>query len=342
MARKKQSLLQSQKQYVTFVLDFSGSMAGLSKTLEKTYREELAALLKEEARTGIETYVRVVPFGERVDIQYSQFQSLVLKYGQLSELCKYRNMGNTALIDAIGEAVSNYAKQDYCSHLVQVLTDGEENASVKFKHTITALLTSTSRKYDTTVVVRCPHHVKSRLITLGLSEDNITTWDCTAGGMELTSSMHNTGLNNYYNARSMGQSVVSNFYTPDTSFSPTKLKREAVDVTHNFLIAGVSKSWSGKQIRDFVEKELQKPYVKGTAFYQLTKNETVQANKEIVIRNTSDGRMYSGEDARDLLGLPHNIEIKVEPANYSKYELFIMSSSVNRKLVGGTKLLVKV
>lgn len=40
-----------------------------------------------------------------------------------------------------------------------------------------------------------------------------------------------------------------------------------------------------------------------------------------------------------MLGLP-DFEVKVNPASYGQYDIFVQSTSVNRKLIKGTKLLV--
>jgi hypothetical protein len=50
--------------------------------------------------------------------------------------------------------------------------------------------------------------------------------------------------------------------------------------------------------------------------------------------------IYGGNAARSLIGLPYGAEAKVEPGNHANYDIFVQSTSTNRKLVRGTKLLV--
>jgi hypothetical protein len=50
--------------------------------------------------------------------------------------------------------------------------------------------------------------------------------------------------------------------------------------------------------------------------------------------------VYMGEDARRMLGLPTSGVAKVRPGNHSSFDVFVQSTSLNRKLVRGTKLLV--
>lgn len=75
----------------------------------------------------------------------------------------------------------------------------------------------------------------------------------------------------------------------------------------------------------------------GKGFYELTKREEVQEQKEVVLMD-ADGRMYSGEKARELIGLPYGMRGNVYPQNIG-YTVFIQSTSNNRKLVGGTRFL---
>ncbi|KAJ3265942.1 hypothetical protein HK104_006201, partial [Borealophlyctis nickersoniae] len=57
----------------------------------------------------------------------------------------------------------------------------------------------------------------------------------------------------------------------------------------------------------------------------------------------STGDMYTGDEARELAGTPeHTKGQKVRPPDSAKWLMFIQSTSVNRKLVGGTKFLYEV
>ena len=77
----------------------------------------------------------------------------------------------------------------------------------------------------------------------------------------------------------------------------------------------------------------------GSAFYQLTKPERVQGHKAICIREKHSGKVYSGDAARDLLGVPKGGEIKLYPGKVGNFDVFIQSTSVNRNLLPGTEVL---
>jgi hypothetical protein len=85
-------------------------------------------------------------------------------------------------------------------------------------------------------------------------------------------------------------------------------------------------------IKDFVER-LGIPYKKGRGFYELTKMETIQENKEVVLRHKRSGDMFSGSKARELIGLPYGMRGRITKQRGFEYDIFVQSTSVNRKLV---------
>ena len=95
------------------------------------------------------------------------------------------------------------------------------------------------------------------------------------------------------------------------------------------------------EIRPFVERSGY-TYVKGNAFYQLTKDENaVQPYKEILLREKNKQIIYGGDGARKLIGLQEKLTVAVQPGNHANWDIFVQSTSVNRKLVRGTTLLYK-
>ncbi len=78
----------------------------------------------------------------------------------------------------------------------------------------------------------------------------------------------------------------------------------------------------------------------GAAFYARSKPyKSVQRYKLIVIRDKNSGEVYAGQSARDLLNLPTQGMISLSPGNHGNYDIYIQSTSVNRKLVAGTNVL---
>ena len=96
-----------------------------------------------------------------------------------------------------------------------------------------------------------------------------------------------------------------------------------------------------QSIREFVEDN-GLTFQKGRGFYQLTKTETIQDYKEVVLRENATGDLYSGEKARELLGLPRTGSTRTRPVVPRNYTAFVQSTSYNRKLIGGTEFLYEV
>lgn len=79
----------------------------------------------------------------------------------------------------------------------------------------------------------------------------------------------------------------------------------------------------------------------GRGFYEFTKTEEIQEKKEVVLEDKMTGDMFSGAQAREMIGLPFGTRGKVRPSEL-KYNVFVQSTSVNRKLMGGTRFLYEV
>ncbi|MBD2313155.1 VWA domain-containing protein [Desertifilum sp. FACHB-1129] len=80
----------------------------------------------------------------------------------------------------------------------------------------------------------------------------------------------------------------------------------------------------------------------GRGFYEFTKTETIQSQKEIVLMDRNTGDLFEGEAAREMLGLPEGTTARIKPSNLEKYVVFVQSTSYNRKLLGGTRFLYEV
>lgn len=95
-------------------------------------------------------------------------------------------------------------------------------------------------------------------------------------------------------------------------------------------------------IRDFVTAT-GAVFEAGRGFYELTKPENVSAKKEVVLEHLTSGEMFSGTDAKELLGLPPagngHVTKRSIPAGY---RTFIQSTSYNRKLMAGTTFLYEM
>ena len=92
-------------------------------------------------------------------------------------------------------------------------------------------------------------------------------------------------------------------------------------------------------VKAFLNK-IEKPYVKGAIFYQLTKKETISDIKNVIVRRKSDNVLITGEGIRDILGLSsETVVYNLDNSEVLDFDIFIQSTSPLRKLIEGTDVL---
>jgi hypothetical protein len=176
--------------------------------------------------------------------------------------------------------------------------------------------------------------------TMNTPLGNVAEWEQSEQGVEAYTQANNAGYLNYFNSRSVGMTNSKTFYTDLSSVSTKDIKSaqkkgNLVDVTSNFKVLNVDRE---EEIADFVGRQVGQ-YVKGRAYYQLTKTEVkVQGSKEILLVEKGSRTVLG--NARAFLGFPAGT-VRVKPGNHANYDIFVQSTSLNRKLVRGTKVLVR-
>jgi hypothetical protein len=119
--------------------------------------------------------------------------------------------------------------------------------------------------------------------------------------------------------------------------------------TGRFQVLDVGYYDDGVMISKFIEEQ-GATFNKGRGFYELTKPEKIQGYKEIVLMDKESGDIYNGDEVRTILHLPPQVgqkdmdrqDVKIRPIDLDNWYIFIQSTSFNRKLVGGTRLLYEV
>lgn len=255
--------------------------------------------------------------------------------------------GSTPLFDSVGEAIRCAQLGDDgasdTAFLVLVITDGEENSSKLWNaRTIAQKFTELHRSDKWTFAFRVPKGQRRHLESLGIPAGNIMEWEQTEQGYTVSTQQTTTGIGGYFESRSRGLTSNSTFYANVGDVSASQIKHSLIDASSDYAEYMVPQKCDGMMIRDFCERYGPLRYELGRAFYQLTKPEKqVQDNKVICVRDRLDNKIYSGAAARQLLGLPQSGTVKLAPGRMGKYDLFIQSTSVNRKIVGGSSLLYR-
>ena len=324
------------KNYICFVNDHSGSMEDIKSSAIKDYNTIISAVKDAATREMQDTIVNTIGFGfisQPVQRQVVNSNPHVLK-----PITYWPVHGNTPLYDAIGntvellQSVPDYNNEDV-SFLVSITTDGAENSSKKFdKKSIKNLILKLQNTGRWTFVIRVPKNEKRYVQDLGIPEGNIQEWETTSDGMQEATVKTQAAFDSYFSARSSGSRSSTVFYADASKVDTSKL----IPITKEVSMYLVPSNEMGIEIQKFILKHRMQ-YLKGAAFYQLTKTEArVQPDKMVLVRDRATGEIYAGKDARKMIGLPDNSNARLHPGDHKNYDIFIQSSSVNRKLVAGS------
>lgn len=332
------------KQYVGISRDHSKSMYNIATAAAKDYNTNIAAIQSAASQHNIDTIVSVVKcgIGSRATVEREVVNSNVQV---LKPLSHYETSGHgTPLWDSVGELIcllssAPDADDREVSFLVMIITDGQENYSANWTaSSVSSKIRELQNTDRWTFVFRVPRGQALSLARMGIPEGNIQEWDQTTRGLETATVATASAVSNYYTNRGKGVSSTGKFYADIGNVSVATVAKELKDISHLVYTLPVDASRNGMAIKEYVEL-WRLPYILGEWFYQISKTEKVQASKMICVQDRNTSRFYSGSAARRLLGLPEFGDVTLTPGNMGHYNVFIQSTSVNRKLVGGTKLI---
>lgn len=317
---------------VVILVDTSGSMSSCKEDMEYCIKDTLNALY--ENNPNSDCRVSLINFNSIVK---SNFEDLTSKEASKTKIT-INPSGQTALLDAVGKTIENIKNSD--SYLILVFTDGEENASYVYnKKLISSLIKSRQDKGNWTFAFNVPPGSKKTLESFGVPSDNIREWETTKESIKETTFKTKEGFKRYFTARNSGSKSIDTFYTDLSNVSIPKIRNNLDNISKDYVKLTVGPLYHGFQIRDFV-KTFNINYKIGNGFYELTKPELVQENKEILVMEIGKDVVWGGSDARSVLGIPEG-RIKIIPKNHSKYKIFVQSNSVNRKLLKNTVVLYR-
>lgn len=331
------------KNYVGYANDYSASMGNVANAAKDDYNANIDATKGAASREMLDTIVYMVGFGNGVERLVVNSNPHVLH-----PMTRWRvDGGSTPLYDAAGDlieqmqAVPDYKNPDV-SFLLVVTTDGGENASRKYnKQNLASKIAELNRDGRWTIVFRVPRGGRESVRGLGVPDANIQEWDTTAAGMAKSTAATTAAVNQYYAERAAGKKSSGTFYADASNVKAKDVKAQLVDISAEVSLWSVLPTENGDEIKPFAEKRLGKmPFLKGAAFYQLTKVEArVQEDKLIIIRDKKSGHVYQGDAARQMIGLPTVGTCRLHPGDHGGFDIFIQSKSINRKLVSGTTVM---
>ena len=342
------------KQYIGFVRDHSVSMSTLASGAAKDYNSNVEAIRKEAERHQLDTIVSTVKCGvpgpsrdgwRRGYVEREVVNSSVHMLQPIKPRDYDTQGGSTPLFDSIGELIEIMKKvpdvdEKDVSFLVIAITDGEENDSVDW---LAPKLTKEIKRLQGTdrwtFTFRVPRGYGWHLRDLGVPSGNILEWEQTEAGLRGSTTRTIDSVGNYFTARKRGVSSSKSFYADLRDVTTGDLRKSLGNITSQ--VEEYPVKHAGSEIRTFCEFNIcgGGKYIKGAAFYELTKPETVQNYKMIVVWDKVSAKFYGGVEARTMLGLPDLGEVRLRPGDHGQCDIFVQSTSVNRKLVKGTRLI---
>jgi len=334
--------------HIAFCIDESGSVSGIVKPLVEAYNQTVTDIRQAVLDEGQEASMTALAFGDRVlkhRILYSgqQVQTVTpLVYTDLNPT------GLTPLFDSVWRAIKKLQELDDgkpdTSFVVSVITDGHENDSVNpgVPTTVRKIeeKSNTDRWTFTFMVPNGNEDQFSR--QFNIPRGNVQGWDAkTARGTMKAGIVTSAAYRGFFKQKSavgVGKTMSSkSFYSNTENLTVRSARSELSEITKQvqFLTAGET-----CQIRECI-LGAGLEWIKGAAFYHLIKTEKkVQDYKMVALRVKTSGKVYCGQDARVMLGLGGAVgTVRLVPGDHGKFDVFIQSTSVNRKILAGSEVM---
>lgn len=310
-----------------------------SKKVIEVADAQVAYLAQRSKTLDQETRITVYSFSSVNTPKCLVYDKDVLRMPSIAGL--YHVGGMTALIDATILTLDDLAltPEKYGEHafLIYVLTDGQENNSRANPYTLDRKITALPDHWTVAAFVPDQNGVFEAK-KFGFPSNNIALWSAeTALGVEEAGERIRQTTDTFMQNRTQGIRGSRTLFSMNTV--------SAKDITTNLIPLTMGSYalynvFTDGRIDEFVAgHEPRNGYRVGKAFYQLSKTELVQPQKQIAILNNADQNVYFGPAARQLLGLP-DYGVKVRPGDHAGYTIFVQSTSLNRKLIAGTRCLV--
>ncbi len=198
--------------YIAIIIDESGSMDDLRKVVVDSFNEQIQTIRQQSEEQDI--FISLITFSHSVnEIVWNEN----IKFFKEMTLEDYNPNSSTALNDAIGLTIEKFKEFEVTkntSYLINIITDGFENCSRKFRNKEIKRLITELEKTELWSFVWMISNMKSDYISsvYGSSVNNVMVFDSSEKGYQLGANIHTTGTKAYLNSRSAGMTNTNNFY----------------------------------------------------------------------------------------------------------------------------------
>ncbi len=329
--------------HVIILLDKSGSMNSVRTEALQGVNKTINDIKKAADESKQYTEVSLYDFSDYINRTAFRRPTVMV-----DQILSYYPAGGTALFDAVERAINEHLtperEDENHSYLVIAITDGQDNQSAdRTGRRMNDLVRKVQGTDRWTVTFQLPPNSKEWFCrNFNVPEGNVTEWQATRQGVERATEQRYQGTQTYFANRSVGVNSTKTFYdkvvTDLSKLDANTLRQQCTNLAGQVKTFVVDKE---EDIQPFVQRQLGNvPYVPGTAFYALTKTESrVQPYKKVLLMEKGSRAVYGGDEARRLIGLKDGKTCRVVPGNHSNFDIFIQSTSNNRKLVRGTKVI---
>jgi hypothetical protein len=285
----------------------------------------------------------------------------------------FQPQGNTALIAATTHALEELALTPTIhgdhTFLFYSVTDGGENWSDRQHppvHAADLVKAIDALPENWTIAALVPNiHGQIAAKRYGYPAGNIMVWDATsAKGVEEAGRRVAEVTASYMQSRTTTGMRSTRSLFVGGQVDAAQVKGKLTPLAHSAYeivpVTKTDKAWMKRKrptkrypegeeigfvvrIDDFIDR-MYPPFMVGKGWYQLFSNgarrrEKIQGNKQIAVMDKKTSQIYVGPEARQIVGLPDH-DVTVAPDANPDYEIFVKSTSDNRQLPVGTKLLI--
>ena len=330
--------------HIAFCIDESGSVASIVKPLVEAYNQTVTDIRSAVLDEGQEASMTALAFGDR------RLKHRILYVGHQVQTVtpldhnSLNPSGMTPLFDSVYRAIKKLEELDDgkegTSFVVSVVTDGFENNSID--PGVPATVREIEKKTATdrwTFTFLVPNGGEDRFARdFNIPRGNVQGWDAkTARGTKDAFIVSSAAYKGFFKEKTRGLRATKSFYSSTVDLTVREARSVLSEITNQvkFIISSET-----HQIRECILNAGYE-WIKGAAFYALIKTEKrVQPYKMVALRVKTSGKVYCGEEAREILGIGQATDtVRLVPGDHGKFDVFIQSTSVNRKIPAGTEVL---